>query len=123
VTGSRRRSPHAQRHHRPPGPDRDSVDALASKLTGHLGHEERDVLPLIDRSLTGAEWRAFSNDQRRRVGFRGAAQVFPWLLDGASPQQVRALLAGLPVPLRVVCRRIWQPRYARHDHWEPSAAA
>ena len=97
-----------------------TVDALAGELCGHLGHEEREVLPLIDRSLTQAEWQAFGNDQRRRTGIRGAAQFLPWLLDEASPEQVKAVLAGLPAPLRVVYRRIWQPRYARHDHWEPS---
>jgi iron-sulfur cluster repair protein YtfE (RIC family) len=98
----------------------DTVDALASALYGHLTHEERDVLPLIDQSLTPAEWQAFGNDQRRRTGIRGAAQFLPWLLDEASPEQVKAVLAGLPAPLRVVYRRLWQPRYARHDHWEPS---
>jgi iron-sulfur cluster repair protein YtfE (RIC family) len=98
----------------------DTVDALASELCGHLGHEERDVLPLIDQSLTQAEWQAFGNDQRRRNGIRGAAQLLPWLLDEASPEQVKAVLGGLPAPLRVVYRRIWQPRYARDDHWEPS---
>jgi hypothetical protein len=98
----------------------DTVDALAGELCRHLGHEEREVLPLIDRSLTPAEWQAFGNDQRRRIGIGGAAQLFPWLLEEASPGQVRAVLGGLPAPLRVVYRRIWLPRYARHDHWEPS---
>jgi iron-sulfur cluster repair protein YtfE (RIC family) len=67
----------------------DTVDALTSQLLGHLAHEERDVLPLIDCSLTKAEWQAFGNDQRRRIGgIRGAAQLFPWLLGGASPEQI-----------------------------------
>jgi iron-sulfur cluster repair protein YtfE (RIC family) len=100
-----------------------TVDALASELHGHLRHEERDVLPLIDQSLTPAEWQAFGDDQRRRVGIRGAAQLFPWLLDEAAPDDIKAVLGGLPAPLRVVYRGIWQPRYARHDHWEPSTAA
>jgi iron-sulfur cluster repair protein YtfE (RIC family) len=97
-----------------------TVDALAGELCGHLGHEEREVLPLIDRSLTPAEWQAFGNDQRRRIGIAGAAQLFPWLLDEAAPDEIKAVLGGLPAPMRVVYRRIWQPRYARHDHWEPS---
>jgi iron-sulfur cluster repair protein YtfE (RIC family) len=101
----------------------DTVDALATQLHGHLGHEEREVLPLIDQSLTQAEWQAFGDDQRRRTGIRGAAQFLPWLLDEASPEQAQAVLGGLPAPLRVVYRRILQPRYARHDHWEPSAPA
>jgi iron-sulfur cluster repair protein YtfE (RIC family) len=78
----------------------DTIDALASELHGHLRHEERDALPLLDRSLTPTQWQAFSNDQRRRLGFDGAAQLFPWLLQEASPQQVKAVLAGLPPPLR-----------------------
>jgi hypothetical protein len=61
------------------------VDALAGELHGHLRHEERDVLPLIDRSLTPAEWQAFGDDQRRRTGIGGAAQLLPWLLEEASP--------------------------------------
>jgi hypothetical protein len=85
-----------------------------------VAHEERDTLPLMDRSLTPAEWQRFVADQRRNNGIRGAAQFFPWLLDGASVEQAQAVLVGLPTPLRVVYRGIWQPRYARHDHWEPS---
>ena len=43
----------------PPGEDRlaDVIDVLASTVTGHLAHEERDGLPLIGAALTAAEWR------------------------------------------------------------------
>jgi len=97
----------------------DTVDALATGLSGHLAHEEHETLPLLSQTLTRAEWQGFVADQRRKSGIRGAAQLFPWLLDEASPDQARAVLSQLPAPLRVACRRIWQPRYARHDHWEP----
>jgi hypothetical protein len=89
----------------------DTVGALTAELSGHLAHEERNTLPLMDRSQTPAEWQSFVADQRRNNGIRGAAQFFPWLLDGASAEQTQAVLAGLPTPLRVVYRRIWQPRY------------
>jgi iron-sulfur cluster repair protein YtfE (RIC family) len=82
----------------------DTVDALAGELHGHLAHEERDVLPLIDRSLTPAEWQAFGDDQRRRVGIRGGAELFPWLLDEAAPDEIKAVLGGLSAPPRVVYR-------------------
>ena len=101
----------------------DTVDALTAGLSGHLAHEERDTLPLLERSLSQAEWQGFVTDQRRKSGIRGAAQFLPWLLDGASAEQAQVVLAALPAPLRVVYRRIWQPRYARHDHWEPSTPA
>jgi hypothetical protein len=99
------------------------VEALATELSGHLAHEERDALPLLDRVLPAAEWQRFAAGERRARGIRGAAQLFPWLLDGASTEQTRAVLREFPPPLRVVYRRIWQPRYARHDHWEPATQA
>ena len=51
-----------------PGEDRlaDVIEVLASTLTGHLAHEERDGLPLIGVALTAAEWRG--------VGFRVAQE-------------------------------------------------
>jgi hypothetical protein len=97
----------------------DTVDALAGGLSRHLAHEEHETLPLLSRTLTRAEWQGFVADQRRNSGIRGAAQLFPWLLDEAPPERARAVLSQLPAPLRVVYRRIWQPRYARHAHWEP----
>src|SRR4029453_7223540 len=48
----------------------------------------------------------------RARGLRGGAQVFTGLPDGASPKQSQGVLRGFPPPLRVVYRRIWQPRYA-----------
>jgi hypothetical protein len=102
---------------------RHAVDALATALPQHLAHEERDALPLLDQVLTAKEWRGFVTDQRRKTGIRGAAQMFPWLLDSAPAEQVQAVLNTLPPPLRLVYRRIWRPRYERHDHWElPSSA-
>jgi iron-sulfur cluster repair protein YtfE (RIC family) len=98
-----------------------AVDALATVLPQHLDHEERDALPLMGQVLTAEEWRGFTADQRRKTGIRGAAQMFPWLLDNAPAEQAQAVLKTLPPPLRVVYHRIWRPRYARHDHWAPSA--
>ncbi len=101
----------------------DATDALAGGLSRHLAHEERETLPLLSRTLSPAEWQGFVADQRRKSGIRGAAQLFPWLLDEASPKQAQAVLAQLPAPLRVAYRKIWCPRYARHAHWEPRSAS
>ena len=37
----------------------------------------------------------------------------------AFPGQAWAVLSQLPAPVRVVYRRIWQPRYTTRAHWEP----
>jgi hypothetical protein len=86
--------------------------AFHDALRRDLGHLAR-----------AAAWQGFAADQRRRNGIRGAAQLFPWLLDGASPEQIRSVLEWFPPPLRLVYRRLWQPRYARRAHWEPPTPA
>jgi hypothetical protein len=44
-------------------------------------------------------------------------------LDEASPEQARAVLAQLPAPVRMACRRTWQPHYAGRARWEPLVLA
>ena len=39
--------------------------------------------------------------------------------DRGPPGQAQAVLSQLPAPVRVVYRRIWQPRYTTRAHWEP----
>jgi hypothetical protein len=90
---------------------------LAAILTGHLDHEEADALPLVRETLTAAEWKAFGDDQRRRVGVSRAAWFFPWLLDGTTPDVQATVLAIVPAPLRLVYRLIWEPRYRRRSPW------
>ena len=51
----------------------DLVDALAGQLTGHLSHEETEGLPLVDASLTPAQWQHYAQvhtetNRRRRAG-------------------------------------------------------
>ena len=79
----------ACRPRRRPPASGDTVDALAGGLHGHLGHKERDVLALIDRSSPGPV-AGVRHDQRRRVGIGGAAQLLPgcWRRPPAADQAV-----------------------------------
>jgi hypothetical protein len=86
-------------------------------LIGHLEHEESAALPLVHETLTVREWNAFADNQRRRVGLRGAGWFFGWLLDDAPPDTQDKVLAIIPPPLRVVYRLIWEPRYRRQSPW------
>ncbi|MDT5067305.1 MAG: hypothetical protein QOK02_3460 [Mycobacterium sp.] len=93
------------------------LDSLFVELTDVLGnhfeHEETAALPLVRQTLSTREWDAFGADQRRRIGFRGAAWFFPWLLDEA-PQDIRDFVLSLvPPPVRLVNRMLWEPRYRR----------
>ena len=110
-----------------PGGDRlaDVIDVLASTLTGHLGHEERDGLPLIGVSLTAAEWRSAGFKIARRNGLSAGGEMFAWILDGdgsgadraGSRADRAAALGQLPPPLRLLYRAVWKPRYDRTPRW------
>ncbi|MGH3826681.1 MAG: hemerythrin domain-containing protein, partial [Pseudonocardiaceae bacterium] len=94
-----------------------AVDELVSCLHGHLAHEERDALPLIGTALTAGEWRTVGMRLGRENGLSGSSEFFAWMLDGIPADEVTAVLAELPAPLRLVYRLAWRPRYARVSRW------
>ena len=89
---------------------------LATKLTAHLTHEETDGLPLIDASLTAEQWQQFARvhgDRNRE----DAARYMPWLLNGASPQTMAAIMDKFPPPFLAAYREQWAPAYAALTIW------
>jgi hypothetical protein len=102
-----------------PGEDRlaDVIDVLASTLTGHLAHEERDGLPLIGVALSAAEWRGVGFKMARRNGMSSGGGMFAWILDGAGREDAAASLGALPPPLRLLYRAVWKPRFDKTPRW------
>jgi hypothetical protein len=102
-----------------PGEDRlaDVIEVLASTLTGHLAHEERDGLPLIGVALTGAEWRGVGFKIARKNGLSGGGEMFAWMLDGAGREGAATTLGTLPPPLRLLYRAVWKRRFDKTPRW------
>ena len=94
----------------------DIVDELVTKLSAHLAHEETDGLPLIDASLTEQQWQHFAQVHAERIA-GDAPTYMPWLLNGASPQTLDAVLGKFPPPLLTAFREQWGPRFAALDLW------
>lgn len=94
----------------------DIIDELSTKLTAHLTHEETDGLPLIDASLTPQEWQHFARVHGER-NLPDASTYMPWLLSGASPQTIDAILGKFPPPLLATYREQWAPAYAALQIW------
>jgi hemerythrin-like domain-containing protein len=95
-----------------------ATQRLSTVVRDHLAHEEREVLPLIERHLTRAQWRQFLLTERGRRMPRERPQFLTWILDDASEKDTAAVMAELPPPARVVYRRILRPRYDRQHRWE-----
>jgi iron-sulfur cluster repair protein YtfE (RIC family) len=102
-----------------PGEDRlaDVIDAMASTLTSHLAHEERDGLPLVGVALTAAEWRGVGRKIARQNGLASGGEMFAWILDGAGRDDAATTLGQLPPPLRLLYRSLWKPRFEKTPRW------
>lgn len=100
------------------GPQRlgELTDSLAIALRGHLDHEEREGLALIDATLSEEQWRAFAVETGKRVG-EDVQRFFPWTLEGATPETTSAVLGMLPPPVQLAYRDAWQPAYAALTLW------
>ncbi|HET9516916.1 MAG TPA: hemerythrin domain-containing protein [Actinoplanes sp.] len=94
----------------------DVVDALYLGLSGHLRHEEDEGLRLIDAVLTPQQWQAFGAEHRSRIG-GDAPRYLPWLLDGASPQTIEAVLGRMPAAMQQTFATEWRPAYLDLRPW------
>ena len=96
------------------------VGRLSTLVRDHLEHEERDVLPLLERRLTRAEWRAFLLTERARRSPRERPEFLTWILDDADDKDAAAVLAELPPPARLVYRLVLRRRYEGQHRWQIS---
>ncbi|MFE4368974.1 hemerythrin domain-containing protein [Streptomyces sp. NPDC056835] len=101
----------------PAGQVEKAVAELATCLADHLEHEEKDGLPYVQEALTDKEWKAFTADQREHLGLSGAAELFPWLLDEASEENLRRVTSFMPMPMRMAMKKLWAPAYRARETW------
>lgn len=95
----------------------DVAQKVKVTLGDHLTHEEDQALPLMQSVLPPADWRGFTAQMRRRQGIRGAAVYVPWVLDGAPLGEQKQFLSALPGPVRLIARKVWEPRYQKQHRW------
>lgn len=99
----------------------EGASALATALAEHMEHEEQYALPLVEAHLGAQGWAAFGKTAGKSTGLKGAAELFPWLLEGAPAGTGKRLLHMLPPPARLLYRAVWQPAYARTPRWVTAA--
>jgi iron-sulfur cluster repair protein YtfE (RIC family) len=100
------------------------VETLSTVVLDHLAHEERDVLPLVERHMTRAQWRAFLVTERDKRPPRERPEFLAWILDDASEQDAEAVFAEIPPPARLAYRWVLRPRYDAQHRWQvPSPPA
>jgi hypothetical protein len=93
------------------------VKELTDSLATHMEHEEDRALALVETHLGPAGWDHYTDYMRKTNGLKGGGAYLAWLLDDAPETTVKHVLGLLPPPVRVLYRRVFQPRYARTARW------
>jgi iron-sulfur cluster repair protein YtfE (RIC family) len=101
-----------------PGLVANRIEALVDLVRSHLAHEERAAFPLMRQWITRKEWSALNRASAKELSLSQIAQLSPYILEGASPDDVRRTLTELPLPVRLVHRLWWNPRYQRVRRWQ-----
>ena len=102
-----------------------SLDEAWRLLDGHLGHEERDAMAIVQHHLTDADWRRVERDHfRPAYSPREIWTAIPWSQQGLPPlvgRRVRAAAGPLVILLWWLSRR----SFARHESavFDPSTTA
>ena len=68
------------------------------QIAEHLGQEDREVLPLIDKYLTEKEWKKVGGSGLKKMSFGQLKVAFGMILNDAGPEQVKIMRDTLPLP-------------------------
>jgi len=93
----------------------DALDRLIEVLMPHLQLEEDEMMPVVSRVVSAAEWDDL--EQVYNLAGKSRAQLAReghWLIDGASPQDRKRVLGLVPVLPRLFLLYGFGPAYRRH---------
>jgi hemerythrin-like domain-containing protein len=78
----------------------------------HLGHEERDLDPLLREHLDSPEWKAVEKKLRSEPP-AVAGRFFAWVQDGMGDDERSYLSSTVPAPVRAVLSQVFGRGYHR----------
>jgi len=111
----------------PAAPARDGlIEALASLravLDPHLHREEAEMMPIVSRTLTHAQWENFNQEHyiktksKSELGHEGH-----WLIDSIDPAGYKVVVGNVPAIPRFVLLHAFAGQYARAcaARWGPT---
>lgn len=90
-----------------------TFEKMAVLLHEHLAEEEANVLPLVARCLTQAEWDALADHGFGAIPPRRRLVILGHILEGANPHERARMLTNVPAPARIAFRLIGHRQYER----------
>jgi hypothetical protein len=90
-----------------------AAGALAELLHDHLAREEAAAFPAIAAAFTADEYAEVERRLSKGGSLRQLAFEAPWVLDSLPADRAAALLATIPLVLRIAHRAAFLPAYRR----------
>ena len=92
----------------------DLIDRLAAALFEHLDLEEREILPLALRHVTVAEWNSLGEQGMDEMDQKQLPILFGAITEDCTPEERKAMLGKLPLPVRIILRTVGARQYRRY---------
>lgn len=101
-----------------------AVSAVRARLNPHLEQEELELMPVVEASITRAQWDSYEAGNLDRTK-RELATIGHWAIDGL-PEDLHPVITGtVPAPVRFVMLHFMGGPYRRRTEamWAGTAAA
>jgi hemerythrin-like domain-containing protein len=102
-----------------------ALESLRAVLDPHLRREEQEMMPVVSKTLTHAQWEKFNQEQfikpksKNELGREGH-----WLIDSIDPAGYKVVVGNVPAIPRFILLHAFAGRYARDcaARWGPAVS-
>jgi hemerythrin-like domain-containing protein len=89
------------------------LDDISTKLDAHLGQEEEEILPVAATSFTQSEWDRLREEGMASVPKNRLLVQLGYILEDATPEERKEMLANVPPPARLLYKLIGKRRFEK----------
>lgn len=90
------------------------IEQLTGSLVEHLALEEKEILPLTEKYVTASEWRRLGEHGLDKTPKKKLPLIFGMVMYEGDPAVIKEVLAGAPLPARLLMPAIGPRIYAGH---------
>jgi iron-sulfur cluster repair protein YtfE (RIC family) len=91
-----------------------TTEAARDTLSDHMGHEETEALPLVQRLLSAEGWERVEKAAGSGKSLKDLLFLAPWVADGLTPDQLETAYRSVGQVLRVAVA-VTRGRHARRE--------
>jgi hemerythrin-like domain-containing protein len=91
-----------------------TAEAARDTLSAHMGHEETEALPLVQRLLSADGWERVEKAAGSGKSVQDLLFLVPWVAEGLTPRHLQDAYRSIGQPFRVMVA-LTRGRFARRE--------